>query len=338
MPDNSDDIEGCSGSLGALLPEPAQAPLPDPFDLQGHRGARGWRPENTLPAFAAALDIGVHTLELDVGVTADDAVVVTHDRVVSPLKCRDTVPLVAGDPSFPYVGKPVRSLSLAQLRTLDLGRRYPLDPNADPFLNTQHPQPGTGVVTLEEVFELAAARGADDVRFNIETKVDPRRPEETLAPEPFTCRLLELLDAHGMAKRASVQSFDWRTLVTARREMPEVHRVALVERRTVHPPWLAGLDPRAFDWDVTAAASTVGAGALSPHHPFLDSAMMRGARRHGLDVIPWTVNEPVDMRRLLDLGVDGLITDYPDRARAVLAERAATLPSSYPAPAVAVAG
>lgn len=317
---------------------PAGPTAGPPFDLQGHRGARGVRPENTLPAFAAALEVGVRTLELDVGVTADGAVVVTHDRTVSPLKCRDTAPARAGDSAFPYVGKPVRTLTLEQLRTLDLGRRRPVDPVADPFAGTQRPVPGTGIATLAEVFELAVRYGADDVRFNIETKVDPRHPEETLDPERFAARLLEVIEAYGMTGRTSVQSFDWRTLLFARRHLPALERVALVERRTTRPPWLAGVDLDAFDGDVAAAAAaTVEAAAFSPHHEFLDPATFASARWRGLAVVPWTVNDAAAMKRHIDQGVDGLITDYPDRLRHVLAERGMALPQPRAAPEVAAA-
>ena len=302
------------------------------FDLQGHRGARGLRPENTLPAFAAALELGVSTLELDVGVTADGAVVVTHDRAVSPLKCRDTAPAWVRDPAFPYVGKPVRALTLAQLKTLDLARRYPVDTAADTFMRTQRSVPGTRIATLAEVFELAEHYSAGDVRFNIETKVDPRHPGETLEPEPFAERVLEAVEGHGMTGRTTLQSFDWRTLLFARQELPDLGRVALAERRTLRPPWLAGLDLDKFDGDIAAAAGAIGACALSPDRAFFDCAMLASARWRGLTVVPWTVNDPADMRRLVDLGVDGCITDYPDRLRSVLAGRGLRLPQQYAAP------
>lgn len=313
------------------------APLEALFDVQGHRGARGLRPENTLPAFAAALELGVSTLEMDVGVTADGVVVVTHDRVVSPIKCRDTTPAFPGDPAFPYLRKPVRTLTLDQLKTLDLAHRHPLDPASDTLLRTQRPVSGTRMATLAEVFELADRYGAYEVRFNIETKVDPRHPQETLDPEAFTRRLLDVIDAYGMTGRASIQSFDWRTLLVARRELPALSRVALAERRTVWPRWLAGLDLAPFGGDVAAAASAIGAQVLSPDYLFLDRGMLASARERGLAVIPWTVNTPRDLNRLVDLGVSGIITDYPDRLRRVLAEHGMPLPRQYAMPQPSVA-
>lgn len=303
------------------------------FDVQGHRGARGLRPENTLPAFGAALELGVATLELDVGVTADNVVVVTHDRLVSPLKCRDTAPTFPADPAFPYLRKAVRALTLDQLKTLDLVRRHPLDPATDALLRTQRPVPGARMATLAEVFELTHRYGADEVRFNIETKVDPRHPQDTLEPETFTHRLLSVIEAYGMTGRASIQSFDWRTLLLARQALPALDRVALAEPRTLWPRWLAGLHLDAFDRDVAAAAAEVGAHALSPDHLFLDRGMLASAHDRGLGVIPWTVNEPAELHRLIELGVDGIITDYPDRLRDVLATRGMPLPRRHAAPA-----
>lgn len=280
----------------------------------------------------------MRALELDVGVTADGAVVVTHDRVVSPLKCRDTAPVRAGDTAFPYVGKPIHALTLEQLKTLDLARRHPLDNAADPFVGTQRPVPGTHIATLGEVFELTQRYGADDVHFNIETKVDPRHPEETLSPEPFVARLLEVVDAYGMTGRTTVQSFDWRTLRYAQRALPGLGCSALAERRTTRPPWLAGREIDDFAGDVVAAAAVVvEASTFSPDYRFLDRAMLASARWRGLSVIPWTINEPDEMRRLVDLGVDGLITDYPGRLRHVLDERGFALPLACSAPDEVVA-
>lgn len=330
--------------MRAVEPEPPNRTTPAStspgaaFDVQGHRGARGLRPENTLPAFMAALELGVSTLELDVGVTADGVVVATHDRLVSPLKCRDTAPAFPADPAFPYLRKPVRGLTLDQLKTLDLAHRHPRDPADDALLRTQRPVPGTRIATLAEVFELTHRYGADEVRFNIETKVDPRHPQETLEPETFTYRLLGVIEECGMTGRASIQSFDWRTLLVARQALPGLDRVALAEPRTLGRRWLAGLDLDAFGGDVAAAAAMVGAHALSPDHLFLDRRMLASAHDRRLRVVPWTVNEPAALHRLIELGVDGIITDYPDRLRDVLGARGMPLPRRHAAPAPGLTG
>lgn len=312
---------------------------PSPFDLQGHRGARGLRPENTLPAFAKALEVGITTLELDVGITADGAVVVSHDPVLSPLKCADTAPVVPGDPLFPYVGKPLALLDLAQVRTVECGTRRAKHPDTDPFAADQLPVPGTGMPTLAEVFELVDAYGADGVRFNIETKVKPRYPELTPDPATFTERVAEVVEAYGMTGRATLQSFDWRTLLQVARLAPGVARSALVDPRTFRPgsPWLAGLRLSDFAGDVAAAAATVGATALSPEHATITEDLLEAARWRRLPVVTWTVNDPERIGALVDSGVDGIITDFPDKARAVLGARGVALPVAHQQPQLAVA-
>src|SRR5215470_18930517 len=136
------------------------------FDLEGHRGTRGLRPENTLAAFGKALQIGVTTLELDTGVTKDGVVVVSHERRISPLECQDT----GGNH---VVGQLIKDLTYAQIQTLDCGTRHPPNPATDPFVGTQESVPGTHMPSLAQVFELANRYGADSVQFDIETKIDP---------------------------------------------------------------------------------------------------------------------------------------------------------------------
>ena len=322
-----------------------------PFDLQGHRGARGLRPENTLPAFAKALELGVTTLELDTGLTRDGVVVVSHERRIATLECRDTAPTFPGDPAYPYVGKLIKDLTYAQIRTLDCGTRTPADPAGDPFVRTQEPVPGTRMPTLRQVFDLADRYGADDVRFNLETKLDPTLPEETFGPWRFATAVMRVIRTDGKLRRSSIQSFDWRTLQVARRQSRLIDLVALVEPKTVQAgvagpsPWLAGLDvddPR-FGGDVARAARHIGANVLSPTYGtgawgtpafawYLTPDMIASAHRLGLEVVPWTVNEPRALREVLTLAIDGIITDYPDRARAAMVERGLPLPRSYEAP------
>ena len=318
-------------------PRPPARPRQRGFDAQGHRGARGLRPENTLAAFATALDLGVTTLELDTGVSRDGVVVVCHERRISPVECRDTAPAFPGDPAHPYVGKLVKDLTLAQLKTLDCGTRRPADPATDAFLPTQEPVPGAPMPTLAEVFELVAHRGAGAVQFNVETKVDPTLPHETVDPTTFTRQVTRTIAAHGMTRRTTLQSFDWRTLIEARRRLPGLRRGALAKERTMFPgtPWTAGVSvgPRPFEGQLARLAKLIGAHVLLPRHTTLSDGLIRAARRRLLEVVPWTVNDPAAMHELIDRGVDGIITDYPDRLRAVMAGRAMRLPQAYPAAA-----
>jgi glycerophosphoryl diester phosphodiesterase len=309
------------------------------FDLEGHRGTRGLRPEDTIPAFAKALDIGVRTLELDTGVTKDGVVVVSHDSFVNPLVCTDTTPAVAGDPAFPYVGKYIHDLSFAQLETLDCGTRNPTDPATDPFYASQLPVPGTRIPTLDQVFALVEARHADDVQLNIETKIDPTAPGTTVSPRTFVTKDLAVIRSHrnGVA-RSLLQSFDWRTLTIARQLAPHLRRVALVDASTAQvgqpgaSPWLGGIDVDAAPYrgDVPYAATSIGAAVVSPDQSLVDSSFVSSAHRHRELVVPYTVDAVRDMQKLIGIGVDGMITDYPDRLRDVLASVGYRLPRRYP--------
>ena len=203
-----------------LLVCPAMA-----FDLQGHRGARGLAPENTLPAFAKALSLGVTTLELDVGVTKDDVVVVMHDRRLNPDVVRgpDGAWLTASGPA-------IRDLSFSELSRYDVGRLKPGSRYAQGFPD-QTPVDGARVPRLAEVFALAAKAGNASVRFNIETKISPLAPAETLAPEPFARALVAEIRKAGMTSRATIQSFDWRTLTVVQAEAPEIVTVYLSQAK-----------------------------------------------------------------------------------------------------------
>ena len=218
--------------LALTLTAPASADPPTKaqkdFDLQGHRGARGLRPENTLAAFGKALQIGVTTLELDTGVTRDGVVVVSHERRISTLECLDTG-------ANRYVGQLVKDLTLAQIKTLDCGTRTPPNPATDPFVGTQESVPGTKMPTLGEVFELADRYGADHVQFNIETKLDPTLPGDTVDPVAFVRAVTGVIAEHGKVQRSLLQSFDWRTLVESKRVLPSLRTVALAQLPTIYP-------------------------------------------------------------------------------------------------------
>jgi glycerophosphoryl diester phosphodiesterase len=181
----------------------AQSAPRQEFDLQAHRGGLGLRPESTLSAFGNAMQLGVSTLELDVQITEDGVAVVTHDRQISPVKCQDTAPAFPGDPEYPYVGKYIKTLTLAQVKTLDCGTRRPTDPN-DPYVDTMEMVPGSKMPTLIEVFDLVKRYGADDVMLNIETKVEAGAPEETAPREQFVQVVANDVREAGMIDQATI--------------------------------------------------------------------------------------------------------------------------------------
>ncbi|OLT32591.1 glycerophosphodiester phosphodiesterase [Actinomadura sp. CNU-125] len=274
-------------------------------ELHGHRGARGLLPENTLPGFARALDLGVDAVELDVGLSADGVVVLGHDQVVSPVTLADTGPAHPDDPAFPYVGKAVRDLTLAQLKTLDAGSRRA----ADAFAGTQRAVPGTRIPTLAEVCGLVAPSGVD---LAVELKTDPSWSDADVSR--FVAAVVDVLRGSGLAARGRLLAFDWRVLA---RTPAEFGRVALVERKTLVPGsrWLAGRSPH----DPVASALAAGATALSPEHALTTPGLVDDAHAAGLPVAVWTVNDPEDMARFAKFGVDAIVTDYPDIAADVLA-------------------
>ncbi len=295
------------------------------FDLQGHRGARGLAPENTLPAFERALEIGVSTLELDIGVAADGTVVVAHDPYLNPVFTRDA----AGQWLPGTRGPLIQSLDFRQLQEYDVGRIRPETPYATTF-SSQQPKDGTRIPALAAVFSLVKARQAGHVHFNIETKINPGQPGDTASPEAMTQALLRTVREAGMLGRVTIQSFDWRTLKLVQQLEPAIP-TAYLSIQTANNDnirdgtWTAGLK-LGDHGSVPRMVKAAGGKVWSPNGGAVTEALVKEAQSLGLKVIPWTINNPADMERLIGWGVDGLITDYPDRLREVMHRRGLPLP------------
>lgn len=247
------------------------------IQVHGHRGARALRPENTLAAFQYAIDSGVDVLELDMAVTLDQHLVVSHDLAMSRRRCLG-----------PEGETALYKLTLEQVKQWDCGtlknKRY----------RRQVPVPGERVATLDEVFALAPQ---GQFGFNIETKINARRPELSPAPEIFARLVAEAVRRHGLEKRVIVQSFDYRTLKALRGIAPEIALSALY----------AGL-PRDFRRINDDAG---GVEWISPHHLLVTQAQVRRAHEAGLKVVPWTANRAGSWRKLAAAHVDAIITDDP---------------------------
>ena len=290
------------------------------FDLQGHRGARGLAPENTLAAFTRALDIGVTTLELDIGMTRDGVVVIHHDARLNPDIARNAAGSWLAAP-----GPRLRDLSFAQLSAYNVGMLRPGSAYAQGHPE-QTPREGERIPSLAQLFELVQKRGDTRVRFNIETKLWPGSPDDTFGPEALVGALLGVIAGHGMEARTTIQSFDWRTLTIAQTRAPQIPTVYLSAQRPtlnnidVKGLWTAGLLREKFA-SVPAMVQASGGAAWSPHFEDLTPELLKDAKARGLKVIPWTVNRREDMQRFIDMGVDGLITDRPDVGAALLKER-----------------
>ncbi len=302
------------------------------LDLQGHRGARGLLPENTLPAFAQALAIGVTTLELDTAVTQDGVVVVSHDATLNPDITRgsDGQWLARNDIA-------IHTLNFAQLQHYDVGRIRPQSNYAQRF-SMQQPIDGTRMPPLADVFALTRRAGNSTVRFNIETKISPEQPQHTLSPEAFARALIALIRAENLESRVTIQSFDWRTLLVVQQEAPQIATVYLsvqqswqdnIRAKEVSSPWTADFHVSRYG-SVPQMIKAAGGAVWSPYFADVTRQTVLEAQQAGLKVVVWTVNEARDIARMIDFGVDGIISDYPDRLRRIAAERGLSLPLATP--------
>jgi len=304
------------------------------FDSQGHRGARGLAPENTLVAFAKALSIGVTTLELDVAATRDGVIVVSHDPRLNPSLTRDAKGEWVKEP-----GPTIRSLSLKELRAYDVGRLKPGTRYAGRYPD-QMAVDGTPIPTLQEVFQLVQRSGNEAVRFNIETKLRPGDLDLFLNPEDFVASVMKVIVDHGVMDRVTIQSFDWRTLQETQRVAPNVPTSYLTAQQRwldnigVGKPgtssWTAGFDVDDHDGSVPHVIKAAGGAIWSSYHLEVSTEKIKQAHDLGLMVKVWTVNDESRMETLIRMGVDGIITDYPDRLRAVLQRLGMALPVPTP--------
>jgi glycerophosphoryl diester phosphodiesterase len=266
----------------------------------------------------------VSTLELDVVLSAEGVPVVSHDTTPNPDISRDAEGrwLQARGPAF-------HTLTLAQIGTYDVGRINPASRYARDFA-LQQAVDGARIPTLAAVFDLVRRVQAHHVRFNIELKRNPDRSHESPEPEAFVRAVVGVIQSHGMAPRSTLQSFDWSVLGAAQRLAPDMALSFLTVQRPrfnnlESGVWSAGARLADFR-DAPAMVAAAGGRVWSPHHLDLSQHAIERAREEGLRVIPWTVNEIPDMARLIDWGVDGLITDHPERLREVMQRRGMALP------------
>jgi glycerophosphoryl diester phosphodiesterase len=268
-----------------------------------------------------AQDLGVTTLETDLAVTRDGVVVISHDPVLNPALTRgpDGQWLTAAGPA-------IRTLTLDELKRYDIGRVNPDSKYAQQFPE-QKPVDGQRFPTLAEFF----AQAAPEVRFNIEIKTDPAKPDLTPDPAAFAAAAVDGIRKSKTEARSTLQSFDWRGLIAVRKLAPEIATGCLtiesnnfdtVQRSSGQPsPWLGGLDLAAHGGSVPRLAQAAGCATWSPFWRNVTAENVKEAHALGLKVVPWTVNVPAEMGRLIDLGVDGLISDYPDRGAQILSSK-----------------
>ena len=303
------------------------------LDLQGHRGARGLAPENTLPAFAKALSLGVTTLETDIAISRDGVLLISHDPALNPDLSRGP------DGQFLASRGPlIHRTDFDELRRYDVGRLKPGTRYAVQYPN-QQPVDGARLPSLDELFALVKKSGNTEVRLSLETKLSPLAPDDTASPEPFARALIAAVRAAGLAQRTIVQSFDWRTLKVVQREAPEITTACLTAQQRwldnvaagseAASPWTAGLK-FGDHGSVPKLVQAAGCRIWSAHFADLDAVSVKQAQALGLQVLAWTVNEPAQIDAVLDLGVDGIISDRPDRVRDAMQRRGMALPRATP--------
>lgn len=296
------------------------------FDLEAHRGGRALRPENTLDAFANALELGVTTLEMDTYVSKDGVVFVSHNpSTFHYLTKKDGKWLKENEE------KDVRLLTIKELKQYDIGGINPENKYHESFQN-QVAFKDSKYPTLAEVFDLVKAYGNDKVTFNIETKSfpDPNEKEYTnnIPPDVFVKKLHNVITEYGMQDRVVLQSFDWRTLMEMKQYDGNITLAALISKnpkllaldKENPSPWLGGLDAKAFDGNFVKAANAIAADIISPNYAQVTKETVDEAHALGMKILPWTVNTREEMQRLIDLGVDGIISDNPALLREVCIE------------------
>jgi glycerophosphoryl diester phosphodiesterase len=302
---------------GVPQPQPAQK-----FLIVGHRGAAGLAPENTLAAFRKACEIGVNAVELDVFLTADDNIVVHHDYTLKPEATR-----TADGKWLGRSGPAIKDLTLAQLKTYDVGRLKPNTRYSRRYPE-QRPVDGQRIPSLGEVISLFDAKCDSANQLWVEIKTNPEKPALTPAPESVGDAVVQLLREHDFARRVRILSFDWRALVYIQKIAPDIPTVylSLVGRglNNIKPgqpgasPWMAGYDIDDYKGSIPQAVKAAGGLHWAPYYKHLTNELLKEAHELGLRVYVWTVDSRNEMVRLIEMGVDGIITNRPDILRSAI--------------------
>ena len=269
---------------------------PVSFDKEGHRGCRGLMPENTIPAMIKALDLGVTTLEMDIAITKDKQPVLSHE----PWFAQD----ITTKPDGTYMKNleerrfVIYWMTYEQVKTFDVGMKpHPRFPNQQK-MKVVKPR-------LSDVIDSCEAHAKATKRslpwYNIETKTDPTL-DSVFHPMPieFVDLLMSVIIEKGIAERTIIQSFDFRTLQYLHQKYPSIKTSMLIE----------GFDKRSLAEQISALGFTPT--IYSPEYTLVDADLVKTCHRQHIRIIPWTVNDKVTIDKLQKMGVDGLITDYPD--------------------------
>jgi glycerophosphoryl diester phosphodiesterase len=289
----------------------------------GHRGAAGLAPENTRAAFSKALDIGVDGVELDVQLSADGIAVVYHDFQLNPDITRTALGGWLERGNIPSI----KALRLAELKRYDVGRVKPDTEYAKRYPD-QETVDGERIPTLQEVILLFKGSGSHQTQLWIEIKTSPEEPEVSQSPEPVTDAVVAILRKEAFVARTMILSFDWRALIHAQRTAPEIPTAYLTPIGTrwvsVSPgepgpaKWTAGIDVGEVGGSIPVAVKAAGGQYWAPNHMTINPSLVKEAHGLGLKVVVWTPDSRQQMKRLMQMGVDGIMTNRPDILRSLV--------------------
>ena len=306
----------------------------DVFDLEAHRGGRDVRPENTLYSYAYAIELGATSIECDMQLTKDGQIVMSHNPILNSDITRDENGNYIENNKYD-----IRLMTVDKLKKFDVGV---MDPNCGEYYDLHGKTQFTydaKIPTLEELMQLIQSYGDKNIVLNIETKSypDPASAgyKNNADPKKFVEVFNNIVKKYDMEDRVVLQSFDWQTLIEMKKLNPNIFTSALWQEQPSwgrdseslrryekkKSPWLGGLDIKDYQGNPVKAAHAIGADIISPYYTEISKQDVDEAHSLGMKVVPWTVNNEKDMNMLLDMGVDGIISDKPWLLKQVLEKR-----------------
>lgn len=306
----------------------------DVFDLEAHRGGRDVRPENTLYSYAYAIELGATSIECDMQLTKDGQIVMSHNPILNSDITRDENGNYIKNNKYD-----IRLMTVDELKKFDVGV---MDPNCGEYYDLHGKTQFTydaKIPTLEELMQLIQSYGDKNIVLNIETKSypDPASAgyKNNADPKKFVEVFNNIVKKYNMEDRVVLQSFDWQTLIEMKKLNPNISTSALWQEQPSwgrdseslrryekkKSPWLGGLDIKDYQGNPVKAAHAIGADIISPYYTEISKQDVDEAHSLGMKVVPWTVNNEKDMNMLLDMGVDGIISDKPWLLKQVLEKR-----------------
>lgn len=306
----------------------------DVFDLEAHRGGRDVRPENTLYSYAYAIELGATSIECDMQLTKDGQIVMSHNPILNSDITRDENGNYIENNKYD-----IRLMTVDELKKFDVGV---MDQNCGEYYDLHGKTQFTydaKIPTLEELMQLIQSYGDKNIVLNIETKSypDPASAgyKNNADPKKFVEVFNNIVKKYDMEDRVVLQSFDWQTLIEMKKLNPNISTSALWQKQPSwgrdseslrryekkKSPWLGGLDIKDYQGNPVKAAHAIGADIISPYYTEISKQDVDEAHSLGMKVVPWTVNNEKDMNMLLDMGVDGIISDKPWLLKQVLEKR-----------------